>query len=169
MNTNTSLKPFLSERVWPILRVLVLQLLLMTGIIGNLVGWLVLVILVDQLHWLDIDFHGQTLKTISSEGKILGFVILFVVNLILVMLAWRLLERKSLREMLWGFSCEQWKPLAWGLLAGLGEVRARHVGLVSRSVQDHRHGTRLGSCLFNSRTDCRRGLESGLLVPEYQA
>lgn len=122
MNTNTSLKPFLSERVWPILRVLVLQLLLMTGIIGNLVGWLVLVVLVDQLHWLDIDFHGQTLKTISPEGKILGFVILFVVNLILVVLAWRLLERKSLREMLWGFSCEQWKPLAWGLLAGLGEV-----------------------------------------------
>jgi membrane protease YdiL (CAAX protease family) len=122
MNTNTSLKPFLSERVWPILRVLALQLLLMTGIIGNLAGWLVLAVLVDQLHWLDIDFHGQTLETISSEGRVLGFVILSIVNLILVVLAWRLLERKSFREMLWRFSREQWKPLAWGLLAGLGEV-----------------------------------------------
>jgi len=112
----------MSERVWPVLRVLGLQLLLMTGVIGNLVGWLVFVVLVDQLHWLDIDFHGQTLSTISPDGKILGFVIFFTVNLILVVLVWRLLERKPLREMLWEFSRKQWKPLVWGLLAGLGEV-----------------------------------------------
>jgi membrane protease YdiL (CAAX protease family) len=115
-------KAFLSERVWPIVRVLLLQLLLWMGIVGNLVGWLLLALLVDQLHWLDIDFHGKTLDTISPDGKVFGFLVLFAVNLVLVVLAWRLMERKPLSAMLWEFSRKQWRPLAWGLLAGLGEV-----------------------------------------------
>jgi membrane protease YdiL (CAAX protease family) len=117
-----SLKSFLSERVWPILRVLILQLILMVGIVGNLVGWLVLALFVDYLHWLDIDFHGKTLETISQDGKILGISILFVVNLTLVLLAWRWLERKRLKDMWWVFSRKQWQYLAWGLAAGLIEV-----------------------------------------------
>jgi membrane protease YdiL (CAAX protease family) len=115
-------KAFLSERVWPIVRVLSLQLLLWMGIVGNLVGWLLLALLVDQLHWLKIDFHGKTLDTISPDGKVIGFLVLFAVNLVLVVLAWRLMERKPLRAMLWEFSRKQWRTLAWGLLAGLGEV-----------------------------------------------
>ena len=117
-----SLKSFLSERVWPILRVLILQLILMVGIVGNLVGWLVLALFVDYLHWLDIDFHGKTLETISPDGKILGISILFVVNLTLVLLAWRWLERRRLKDMWWVFSRKQWQYLAWGLAAGLIEV-----------------------------------------------
>jgi len=117
-----SLKSFLSERVWPILRVLILQLILMVGIVGNLVGWLVLALFVDYLHWLDIDFHGKTLETISPDGKILAISILFVVNLTLVLLAWRWLERKRLKDMWWVFSRKQWQYLAWGLAAGLIEV-----------------------------------------------
>ncbi len=115
-------KTFWSEQVWPIVRVLLLQFLLMTGIVGNLAGWLILALLVDQLHWLQIDFHGKTLDTISPDGKVLGFCILFAVNLALVVLAWRYMERKPLRAMLWELSHDQWKPLGWGLLAGLGEV-----------------------------------------------
>lgn len=117
-----SLKSFLSERVWPILRVLILQLILMVGIVGNLVGWLVLALFVDYLHWLDIDFHGKTLETISPDGKILGISILFVVNLTLVLLAWRWLERKRLKDMWLVFSRKQWQYLAWGFAAGLIEV-----------------------------------------------
>ncbi|NOZ79001.1 MAG: CPBP family intramembrane metalloprotease [Acidobacteria bacterium] len=113
---------FLSERVWPIVRVLALQVILMLGIVGNLVGWLVLALLVDHLHWLQIDFHGKTLQTIGPEGKIIGITILFVVNLTLVVLAWRWIERKQLKDMLWVFSRKQCKYLAWGLLAGVGEV-----------------------------------------------
>ncbi len=113
---------FWSERVWPVVRVVLLQLLLMTGILGNLAGWLVLALLVDKLHWLQIDFHGKTLNTISPDGRVLGFCVLFTVNLIVVVLAWRSLERKPLRLMLWKFSRDQWQPLGWGLLAGLGEV-----------------------------------------------
>ena len=45
----TSPKSFLSDRVWPIVRVLILQIILMMGIVGNLAGWLVLALLVDTL------------------------------------------------------------------------------------------------------------------------
>ena len=38
---------FFSERMWPIVRVVALQMLLMTGIIGGLVAILVFTILVD--------------------------------------------------------------------------------------------------------------------------
>jgi uncharacterized protein len=122
MTTNTSHKTFWTERIWPIVRVLLLQLLLMIGIIGNLVAILIFTVLVDQLHWFQLDFHGKTTSTISPDGKILAFIVVFAVNLILVVGAWRLLERKQLRDMLWKFSCDQWRPLALGLLAGFGEV-----------------------------------------------
>ncbi len=55
--------------VWPIVRVLILQIILMMGFVGNIVGWLVLALLVDTLHWLDIDFYGKTLNTISPDGN----------------------------------------------------------------------------------------------------
>jgi membrane protease YdiL (CAAX protease family) len=129
-----SRKTFLSERVWPILRVLALQLLLMIGIVGNLVGWLVLALLVDHLHWLQIDFHGKTLETISPDGKIIGITILFIVNLTLVVSAWRWVERKQLKDMLWVFSRKQWKYLAWGLLAGLGEVLLVFMGMAAIGI-----------------------------------
>lgn len=105
MTAKPSARPFWSERFWPIVRVL--QLLLMLGIIGNLVGWLVMALLVDQLHWLNIDFHGITTSTISPDGKVLAFIILFAVNLLLVVGAWRLLERKPLSALLWNFSRDQ--------------------------------------------------------------
>jgi len=111
-----------SERIWPILRVLLLQLLLMIGIIGNLVGWLAMALLVDRLHWLDIDFHGKTLDTISPDGKVLGLCILFTVNLVMVVLAWRYIEKKPLSAMFLEFTHRNVKPLVLGLLAGLGEV-----------------------------------------------
>ncbi len=130
----------LSERVWPIVRVLALQLLLMTGIIGGLVAILVFTLLVDQLQWLHIDFHGQTMETIDSEGKIWGLGIIFIVNLLLTVVAWRLLERKRPSAMLWKFSRDQWKPLLWGLAAGLGEVLLVFGGMLLFGVVRSRWG-----------------------------
>ncbi|NOZ74465.1 MAG: CPBP family intramembrane metalloprotease [FCB group bacterium] len=115
-------KSFLSERIWPVVRVLILQLVLLAGILGNIVGWLALVFLVDVLHWLDIDFHGKTLSTISPEGKIVGIIILLSVNLVLILSAWRWLERKRLPDMWLVFSRKQGKYLAGGLAVGLGEM-----------------------------------------------
>jgi|GEM_PF-1179282 len=123
-------KTFLSDRVWPIVRVLILQIILMMGLVGNIVGWLILALLVDTLHWLDIDFHGKTLSTISPDGKIIGLIILFSVNLLLVLLAWRWLERKRLKDMWWIFSRRQWKFLAGGLCSGLVEVLLVFGGMI---------------------------------------
>ncbi len=131
---------FLSERVWPIVRVLILQIILMMGLVGNIVGWLVLALLVDTLHWLDIDFHGKTLNTISPDGKIIGLIILFSVNLLLVLLAWRWLERKRLKDMWWTFSRRQWRFLAGGLAAGLVEVLLVFGGMVIIGVVEPRWG-----------------------------
>jgi membrane protease YdiL (CAAX protease family) len=120
--SNTKHSSFWSERVFPIMRVFFVQLLLMIGIIGNLAGWLIMALLVDKLHWLNIDFHGKTLNTISPDGKVLGFCILFITNLILIVLAWRYLEKKPLSAMFLEFTRNHWYPLTLGLLAGLGEV-----------------------------------------------
>jgi len=125
-----SQKSFLSDRILPIVRVSILQVILMMGIVSNIIGWLVLAFLVDNLHWLDIDFHGKTLNTISPDGKIIGIIILFGVNLLLVLLAWRWLERKRLKDMWWVFSRKQWKYLAGGLAAGMVEVLLVFGGMV---------------------------------------
>lgn len=112
----------MSERIWPIVRVLILQFILMIGVFGSLAGWLVLALLVEKLHWLEIDFHGKTLETISPDGKIIGVIIVFLVNLAIILLAWRWIERKQSKEMYWEFSRRQWRYLNWGLLAGACEV-----------------------------------------------
>lgn len=115
-------KTFMSERIWPIVRILILQAILMIGIFANLVSWLVLALLVDKLHWLDIDFHGKILETISPDGKIIVVIIVFLVNLTIILLAWRWIERKQLKDMYWAFTHRQWRYLGWGLLAGVSEV-----------------------------------------------
>jgi membrane protease YdiL (CAAX protease family) len=111
-------------RLGPLLRVAAVQLVLVTGIVGNLVGWLTLALLVDRLGWLRIDFHGKTLRTIGPDGKVVGLVIVIAVNLGLVMLAWRWLERGRPRDMLWTATRGGARALAWGLVTGLGESLA---------------------------------------------
>lgn len=134
MSVDAHRNTFLSERVWPLVRVLALQFILMAGIIGGLVAILIFTLLVDQLNWLAIDFHGQTMGTISPEGKIVGLSIIFTVNLVLVLVAWRFLERKRWSDLLWGFSGEHGKWLVWGLLAGLAEVLLVFGGMAALGV-----------------------------------
>lgn len=115
-------KSVLSERVWPIVRVLIIQIILFIGILGNLVAWGVFVLVIDKLHWMDVDYRGKTLETVSPDGRVLGLSVLILFNLILILLAWRFLERKQPRDMLWSFQPGWGKALFWGLLAGLVEV-----------------------------------------------
>jgi membrane protease YdiL (CAAX protease family) len=122
MTTETATKPFLSERVWPVVRVVMVQLLLMINIVGNLVAWGVFILVVDVLGWLQIDYRGKTTDEISADGAILVICVVILVNLLLTWLAWRLLERKRARDMLWGFHAGWGRSLLWGLLVGLGEV-----------------------------------------------
>lgn len=112
----------LSERAWPLVRVALLQALLMLNIVGNLVAWGVFVLAVDVLGWLQIEYRGKTIDEVSVEGQVLGYSVVILVNLVLVLLAWRFLERKRLRDMWWGFHRRWGRSLLWGLLAGLVEV-----------------------------------------------
>lgn len=115
-------KSVLSERVWPIVRVLIIQFILFIGILGNLVAWGVFVLVIDVLQWMDVDYQGKTLETVSPDGRVLGLCVLILFNLILVLLAWRFLERKRLGNMLLSFQANWRRALSWGLLAGLAEV-----------------------------------------------
>jgi membrane protease YdiL (CAAX protease family) len=110
------------KNAWAVIRVVVLQLILMSGILSNLIAIGILTVLVDKLHLFYLDFHGKTTNTICAEGKILGYLILFTVNLIIVILAWKYIEKKQLREMLLRFSRKQIKYLFIGILLGLLEV-----------------------------------------------
>jgi membrane protease YdiL (CAAX protease family) len=112
----------LSEKVWPVIRVLIVQAILFIGILGNLAAWGVFVLVIDKLHWMDVDFHGKTLETISPDGRVLGICVLILTNLVLVLLAWRVLERKRISEMLLDFKNRWGRALGWGLAAGLAEV-----------------------------------------------
>ncbi len=131
MTTNSSARTFLSERVWPVVRVALLQLLLMINILGNLAAWGVFVLVVDKLHWLQIDYRGKTINEVSLDGRILALGVVFLVNLLLVLLAWHLLERKCPRDMWWGFHAGWGQSLLWGVLVGLGEVLLVFGGMVA--------------------------------------
>lgn len=122
MIANSPNRSYLSERIWPIVRILIVQLILFVGIVGNLAAWGIFVLLVDKLNWLDIDYHGKTLGTVSPDGRVLGMCVLILTNLILVLLAWRLLDRKRPHQLLWSFQPGWSQALMWGLLAGVGEV-----------------------------------------------
>ena len=82
MTTSTSARTFLSERVWPVVRVVLLQLLLMINILGNLAAWVVFIIVVDKLRWLQIDYRGKTIDEVSVDGQILALGVVFLVNLL---------------------------------------------------------------------------------------
>ena len=136
MTTNPSARTFLSERVWPVVRVALLQLLLIINILGNLAAWGVFVLVVDKLHWLQIDYRGKTINEVSLDGRILALGVVFLVNLLLVLLAWHLLERKRHRDMWWGFHAGWGRSLLWGVLAGLGEVLLVFGGMVALGLVD---------------------------------
>lgn len=112
----------LSERVWPIVRMLIIQFILFIGILGNLVAWGVFALVIDVLQWMDVDYHGKTLETVSPDGRVLGLCVLILFNLILVLLAWHFLECNRLSDMLLRVQGNWKRALSWGLLAGLVEV-----------------------------------------------
>lgn len=130
----------MSRKVWPIVRVVLVQLVLMSGIFGKIVAILLLVLLVDKLRWLDIDFHGKTFETIAPGGRVLGLAIIGSVNLGLVLLAWRWLERKRLSDLWLDFSRKAWRPLGLGLAFGLAEVTAVVAALAALGALDVRWG-----------------------------
>lgn len=136
MTIEKSGKTFLSERVWPLVRIVLLQLFLMLGIVGQFAAWGAFILVVDKLGWLQIDYRGKTTNDISMDGWLLANGVVVLVNLLLLWLAWRFLERKRAKDMLWGFHAGWGRGLLWGLLAGLGEVLLVYVSMVVLGLVD---------------------------------
>jgi membrane protease YdiL (CAAX protease family) len=112
----------LSERVWPVVRVLLLYLLFFSQILGNIAAMGVFILVIDKLGWMNIKWRGHTLETVAPSGMVLGHSVVILVNFALVVLFWRFLDRKRLTDMLWDLK-PGWSPaLSWGLLAGLAQV-----------------------------------------------
>lgn len=129
MKDNSSGKTIMSERVWPIVRVILLQLIFFIGILGNLVGWGVFVLMVDVLHLTDIEYRGHTVETISPSGAVLSMTIIIIFNLFLVWMVWRFIDRKRWKDMLLSFQSGWGHALGWGMLVGLVNAVLVYLGL----------------------------------------
>ena len=116
MAQQNSKKSVFSEKVWPSVRVLIMQAILFIGILGNLVAWGVFVLVIDKLRWMDVDYKGKTLEALTPDGRVLGLCVLILFNLLFVLLVWRLVDRKRLSDMLVSFKANWGKALSWGLL-----------------------------------------------------
>lgn len=158
MTTKTRNKSFLSERIWPVVRAILLQAFLMLNIVGNLAAWGVFVLVVDKLQWMQIDYSGKTIEEVSTAGKNLGLSVVFLVNLLIVLLVWRFIERKRLRDMWLGFQKGWGRALLLGLSAGLGEVVIVFLGMVIFGVVDASWG-------WNPTNTKAIGLALGWVIP----
>ncbi len=103
---------------------LAVHVILASGIIGGFVAIGVFILLVDRLHWLSIDFHGKTLRTIEPAGLVLGLIITISVTILLLLAAWRLLERRPICDLfhLPDGPAHHLNSLIVGLAIGFGEV-----------------------------------------------
>lgn len=107
------------EKVWPVVRVLLVHVVLAGGLIGGIVA-----LLVDKLRWLDIDFHGKSISSIEPAGLVLALIVIILVSVLLVLGAWRLLERKKVGALFHPVDedARHGRALMLGLGVGLGAV-----------------------------------------------
>jgi len=99
-------------------------------------GWAayipILIILGITSHvagWPGIGPDGKHLQ-ITSDVRILLMVIGRLTSLSMFILAWRLIERKGLRDMLFGHSLKLWRPLIRGLSVGGGGIALIVLGMM---------------------------------------
>lgn len=113
---------YLNRKVWPGVRALILQIVLASGVIAGAGAIFIFTILVDWSNLLDIEFRGKTLSTISSDGLILALLIMNVVNGLIIVIAWRLFERRSFQDMLLSSIRSSSGALLLGAAAGFAET-----------------------------------------------
>lgn len=111
----------LTERVWPIVRVLALHALAWSGLIRLVAVSLVFDITVYWFGWPQSDPSAEG-WSVSPDGQMWALVIGGVVHLLLFIWAWRRLEHKPLQMMLLPFSRHLWRPLFFGLITGLAGI-----------------------------------------------
>lgn len=114
-------RSILTERVWPIVRALLLHALTWSGLLRFIAVAFLFNITTHWLHWPQIDPSGDR-WSVNPDGQMWALVIGGVVHLLLFIWAWKRLEHKPFSAMLLAFSRRLWRPLFFGLIAGLGEI-----------------------------------------------
>ncbi len=121
MNDERIPRSILTERVWPIVRVLILHALTWSGLLRFIVVAFLFNITTHWFHWPQIDPSGER-WSVNPDGQMWAWVIGGIIHLSLFIWAWRRLEHKPFSAMLLSFSRRLWRPLFFGLIAGLGEI-----------------------------------------------
>ena len=121
MNGERIPRSILTERVWPIVRVLLLHALTWSGLLRFIAVAFLFNITVYLFGWPQLDPSGDR-WSVNPDGQMWALVIGGVVHLLLFIWAWRRLEHKPFSAMLLAFSRRLWRPLLFGLIAGLGEI-----------------------------------------------
>jgi len=114
-------RSILTERVWPIVRALLLHALTWSGLLRFIAVAFLFNITTHWLHWPQIDPSGDR-WSVNPDGQMWALVIGGVVHLLLFIWAWKRLEHKPFSAMLLAFSRRLWRPLFFGLIVGLGEI-----------------------------------------------
>ncbi len=121
INDERTPRSILTERVWPIVRVLILHALTWSGLLRFIVVAFLFNITTHWFHWPQIDPSSER-WSVNPDGQMWAWVIGGIIHLSLFIWAWRRLEHKLLSAMLLSFSRRLWRPLFFGLIAGLGEI-----------------------------------------------
>lgn len=118
-----------SERLWPIVRALSLHALTWSGWAAYLPTIAILAITSLAFAWPSLDPDNGHLL-ISPEVRAWLMMIAQFSSLAMFVLAWRLIEHRTLRDMLLSHSRALWRPLLVGLSMGAGGISLVVLGMV---------------------------------------
>ena len=120
----------LSERLWPTVRALVLQALDWSGWAAYIPIIIVLGITSRVAGWPGIAADGKHLL-ITSEVRVWVMLIGQLTGLSIFIFAWKVIERKGLRDMLLDHSLNCWRPLIRGFSMGGGGIALVVLGMMA--------------------------------------
>ena len=125
----SKLRSTISERLWPIVRALTLQTLSWSGWVGYLPALAIFVVTSQAFGWPGVGLGGKHLL-VTPEVQAWLMVIAELSSLVMVVLAWRLIEHKTLRDMFLPRSRAILRPLLLGVLVGAGGIFVVVLGMM---------------------------------------
>lgn len=107
----------MSERLWPLFRALVLHALSWSGWLAFLPTLALFIVTRKTLGWPPIDLEGKILVS-STDVRVVMLLIGQLTSLFVFLVAWKFVERKSLKDMLLCGLHNLWSPFLIGFLSG---------------------------------------------------
>ena len=124
------LRSAVSERLWPIVRALALQALSWSGWVGYLPALAIFAITSYAFGWPVLGPDDEHLL-ITPDVRAWLMVIAQLSRLAIFVLAWRLIEHKTLREMSLEHFRSLWRPLLLGVLVGASGISLVVLGMIA--------------------------------------